>query len=296
MILLIGLVTKNSILLVEYTNQLAERGMDAVAALLESGRIRLRPILMTSVATIMGAVPIALGLGAGSMSRRPLGYAIVGGVLFSTAADALPGAGGVLADRTARVRVGGPPRGSAPSAAGGRGMIATAPGMGGGVAAGRTVPRRRHLPRITLAEALRRAARLDPNYVQALGAVDNAAWARRAAMIAMILPSISVGSDYTTFSTSQFNVGTGAPARTSATAADRRPVRAVQPAGASSPTLSQTKADLEAPGPPRSSSASSPRSTPRPISIPCSAIRSWWMSPGTGSAGPRSSWWWRGPG
>lgn len=85
MILLIGLVTKNSILLVEYTNQLRARGMEIVAALLEAGRIRLRPILMTSVATIMGAVPIALGLGAGSMSRRPLGYAIVGGVLFSTA-------------------------------------------------------------------------------------------------------------------------------------------------------------------------------------------------------------------
>jgi multidrug efflux pump len=84
MILLIGLVTKNSILLVEYINQLKERGLSTVDAALESGRIRLRPILMTSVATIMGATPIAFGLGAGSISRRPLGYAIVGGVLFST--------------------------------------------------------------------------------------------------------------------------------------------------------------------------------------------------------------------
>ncbi|MDQ2673154.1 MAG: efflux RND transporter permease subunit, partial [Chloroflexota bacterium] len=84
MILLIGLVTKNSILLVEYINQLKERGMDTVAAALEAGRIRFRPILMTSVSTVMGALPIALGLGAGSLSRRPLGYAIVGGVLFST--------------------------------------------------------------------------------------------------------------------------------------------------------------------------------------------------------------------
>jgi multidrug efflux pump len=84
MILLIGLVTKNSILLVEYINQLKERGMSTVDAALESGRIRLRPILMTSVATVMGATPIAFGLGAGSISRRPLGYAIVGGVLFST--------------------------------------------------------------------------------------------------------------------------------------------------------------------------------------------------------------------
>jgi multidrug efflux pump len=84
MILLIGLVTKNSILLVEYANQLKERGLAAREAILESGRIRLRPILMTSVSTIMGAMPIALGLGAGSVSRRPLGYAIVGGVLVST--------------------------------------------------------------------------------------------------------------------------------------------------------------------------------------------------------------------
>ena len=84
MILLIGLVTKNSILLVEYINQLRERGMSTVESALESGRIRFRPILMTSVATIMGATPIAFGLGAGSISRRPLGYAIVGGVLFST--------------------------------------------------------------------------------------------------------------------------------------------------------------------------------------------------------------------
>jgi multidrug efflux pump len=84
MILLIGLVTKNSILLVEYTNQLKERGLDTIEAALEAGRIRLRPILMTSVATVAGALPIAFGLGAGSLSRRPLGYAIVGGLVFST--------------------------------------------------------------------------------------------------------------------------------------------------------------------------------------------------------------------
>ena len=84
MILLIGLVTKNSILLVEYMNQLKERGMDTLSAAQEAGRIRFRPILMTSVATVAGALPIALGLGAGSLSRRPLGYAIVGGLMFST--------------------------------------------------------------------------------------------------------------------------------------------------------------------------------------------------------------------
>ncbi|MGQ0703742.1 MAG: efflux RND transporter permease subunit [Gemmatimonadales bacterium] len=85
MILLIGLVAKNSILLVDYTNRLRARGLETAAALVEAGRVRLRPILMTSVAIVMGAVPIALALGAGSISRRPLGYAIVGGVVFSTA-------------------------------------------------------------------------------------------------------------------------------------------------------------------------------------------------------------------
>ena len=84
MILLVGLVTKNSILLVDYANQLRAKGMDVVEAMLEAGRIRLRPILMTSVATIMGAIPIALGSGAGATARRPLGYAIVGGIAFST--------------------------------------------------------------------------------------------------------------------------------------------------------------------------------------------------------------------
>lgn len=84
MILLVGIVTKNSILLVEYANQLRESGREIVDAMVTAGRIRLRPILMTAVATIAGAMPIALGLGAGSASRRPLGYAIVGGLTFST--------------------------------------------------------------------------------------------------------------------------------------------------------------------------------------------------------------------
>ncbi|MFV1987472.1 MAG: efflux RND transporter permease subunit [Gemmatimonadota bacterium] len=84
MILLIGLVTKNSILLVEYANQLRARGREVVDAMMEAGQIRLRPILMTAVATVAGAMPIALGLGSGAASRRPLGYAIVGGLTFST--------------------------------------------------------------------------------------------------------------------------------------------------------------------------------------------------------------------
>ena len=84
MILLIGLVSKNSILLVTYANDLRAQGHDAVTAMIEAGRIRLRPILMTSVAAIFGALPIALGLGAGGSSRRPLGYSIMGGLVVST--------------------------------------------------------------------------------------------------------------------------------------------------------------------------------------------------------------------
>jgi outer membrane protein TolC len=74
------------------------------------------------------------------------------------------------------------------------------------------------LPTITLGEALQRAARLDPDYVQALGAVDNAAWARRAALSAMVLPSVTVTTDYSHFTIDQFNVGTGERVKTSATA------------------------------------------------------------------------------
>jgi multidrug efflux pump len=84
MILLIGLASKNSILLVTYANEIRRSGADALEAMREAGRIRLRPILMTSVATIFGALPIALGLGAGAASRKPLGYAIIGGMVLST--------------------------------------------------------------------------------------------------------------------------------------------------------------------------------------------------------------------
>lgn len=84
-IMLMGLVTKNSILLVDYTNILRRQGLEVGEALLEAGRTRLRPILMTAVSTIFGILPIALGLGAGSESRRPLGVAVVAGMLVSTA-------------------------------------------------------------------------------------------------------------------------------------------------------------------------------------------------------------------
>lgn len=84
LIMLIGLTTKNSILIVEFANQLRERGMSVFDAILEASKIRLRPILMTSFATIFGVLPIAIGLGAGGEARRPLGIAVVGGMVFST--------------------------------------------------------------------------------------------------------------------------------------------------------------------------------------------------------------------
>jgi multidrug efflux pump len=84
MIMLMGLVTKNSILLVDYTNSLRNKGMSREEAVQEAGRVRLRPILMTAVSTICGILPIALGLGAGAESRRPMGMAVVGGMATST--------------------------------------------------------------------------------------------------------------------------------------------------------------------------------------------------------------------
>ncbi|MBY0424281.1 MAG: efflux RND transporter permease subunit, partial [Cytophagales bacterium] len=83
MIMLIGLVTKNGILIVEFANQKQEQGLTKLEAVLEASSQRLRPILMTSLATALGALPIALSLGAASTSRIPLGIVIVGGILFS---------------------------------------------------------------------------------------------------------------------------------------------------------------------------------------------------------------------
>ena len=84
LIMLIGLVTKNAILIVEFSNQLRERGESVFDAVVQAATIRLRPILMTSFSTIFGVLPIAIGLGAGAESRRPLGLAVVGGMFFST--------------------------------------------------------------------------------------------------------------------------------------------------------------------------------------------------------------------
>ncbi len=82
-IMLIGLVTKNGILIVEFANQNQEKGMKKIEAAIYSATQRLRPILMTSLAMSLGALPLALSLGASSTSRVPLGVVIVGGIMFS---------------------------------------------------------------------------------------------------------------------------------------------------------------------------------------------------------------------
>jgi len=84
LILLMGIVKKNSILLVDFTNQRRSEGLDADHALLEACPVRLRPILMTSVATVVGAIPEALALGPGSETRIPMAVSIIGGVSIST--------------------------------------------------------------------------------------------------------------------------------------------------------------------------------------------------------------------
>jgi len=83
-IMLMGLVTKNGILLVDFANQQREAGLDRREALLMSGRIRLRPIVMTTVAMIFGMLPLALAIGAGAEQRAPMARAVIGGLITST--------------------------------------------------------------------------------------------------------------------------------------------------------------------------------------------------------------------
>ena len=83
LILLMGLVKKNAILLVDYTNTLRARGAARREAILEAGPVRLRPILMTTVAMIFGMLPVAFGVGEGAETRSPMGVSVIGGLLTS---------------------------------------------------------------------------------------------------------------------------------------------------------------------------------------------------------------------
>jgi multidrug efflux pump len=84
LVMLVGLITKNGILIVEFANQLQEQGQSLRTAVLEATTLRLRPILMTTAATILGAIPLALAHGAGAESRQQIGWVIVGGLLLGT--------------------------------------------------------------------------------------------------------------------------------------------------------------------------------------------------------------------
>jgi HAE1 family hydrophobic/amphiphilic exporter-1 len=83
LIMLLGLVTKNSILLVDFANQLRQAGMDKHDALARAGAIRLRPILMTTMALVAGSLPVAIGFGEGTELRRSLSVVVIGGLLTS---------------------------------------------------------------------------------------------------------------------------------------------------------------------------------------------------------------------
>jgi HAE1 family hydrophobic/amphiphilic exporter-1 len=83
LILLMGLVKKNAILLVDYTNVLRERGMSRRDAILQAGPVRMRPILMTTFAMVFGMLPIAFAVGEGAETRSPMGIAVIGGLLTS---------------------------------------------------------------------------------------------------------------------------------------------------------------------------------------------------------------------
>jgi multidrug efflux pump subunit AcrB len=85
LVMLVGLVVKNGIILIEYAQHLRRQGASERAAIVEAARVRLRPVLMTTLAAIAGLVPLALGVGAGSELQRPLAIAVIGGLLVSTA-------------------------------------------------------------------------------------------------------------------------------------------------------------------------------------------------------------------
>ena len=82
-IMLVGLVKKNGIMMVDFAIEAQKQGKDATEAIYEACVVRFRPIMMTTMAALMGTIPIALGFGSGAESRRPLGLAVVGGLLFS---------------------------------------------------------------------------------------------------------------------------------------------------------------------------------------------------------------------
>jgi HAE1 family hydrophobic/amphiphilic exporter-1 len=104
-IMLMGLVTKNGILLIDFVNQRRAEGADRLQAILDAARVRVRPIIMTTVAMIAGMLPLALAIGEGAEQRAPMAHAVIGGLITSTLLTlfVVPVAYAILDDVTARV-------------------------------------------------------------------------------------------------------------------------------------------------------------------------------------------------
>jgi multidrug efflux pump len=118
LIMLIGLITKHGILIVEFANQLRARGMHKLEAVIEAATLRLRPILMTTGAMVLGAMPLAIATGAGAEARQQIGWVIVGGLLLGTLFTlyVIPTAYVMLGGRSAPAAAGGPLPAKAPAA------------------------------------------------------------------------------------------------------------------------------------------------------------------------------------
>ncbi|MET0351753.1 MAG: efflux RND transporter permease subunit, partial [Rhizobacter sp.] len=84
LVTLVGLITKHGILIVEFANQMRQQGLDTLEAVVQGASLRLRPILMTTGAMVLGALPLALATGAGAESRQQIGWVIVGGMSVGT--------------------------------------------------------------------------------------------------------------------------------------------------------------------------------------------------------------------
>ncbi|HXV23591.1 MAG TPA: efflux RND transporter permease subunit [Alphaproteobacteria bacterium] len=119
LVTLVGLITKHGILLVEFSNQLRERGLDTRAAVIQAASLRLRPILMTTGAMVLGALPLAMAHGAGAESRQQIGWVIVGGLLLGTLLTlfVIPAAYTYLAGRHTGLEEAEEPSGTAPATA-----------------------------------------------------------------------------------------------------------------------------------------------------------------------------------
>jgi multidrug efflux pump subunit AcrB len=107
MIVLVGIVTKNGILIVEFANQKRDEGMNILDAAIEAAAERFRPVLMTSLATALGAMPLAISFSDASSSRVPMGIVIIGGLIFSLVLTlfVIPAMYSFIASKTSRLAI-----------------------------------------------------------------------------------------------------------------------------------------------------------------------------------------------